>query len=180
MKQIRVLDYDPQWATDFAAIRNSVWPALAHVAASVEHVGSTSVPGLAAKPIIDMDVVVPDGSVAAGINALVSIGYEHRGNLGIPEREAFRAPTGLPAHHLYLCPSSSAALANHLAIRDYLRAHPASVREYSALKKRLASEFADDIDGYIDGKTSFLIAILRRSGFPEQLVADIERMNRKP
>ncbi|MGV3710844.1 MAG: GrpB family protein [Gemmatimonas sp.] len=180
MKQVRVVDYDPQWLSDFATVRDRVWPALADVAIAVEHVGSTSVPALAAKPIIDIDVVVPDHRVAAAIDALASIGYVHRGDLGIPQREAFRPPAGLPTHHLYLCPASSPALANHLAVRNFLRSHPESVREYSTLKKRLASEFAHDIDGYIEGKTSFLITILRRSGFPESLIADIEHMNRKP
>ena len=82
---------------------------------SVEHVGSTAVPGLAAKPIIDMDVVVaaPD-NLSEAIERLATLGYVHRGNLGIDDREAFDSPQGLPAHHLYLCLGESAALANHL------------------------------------------------------------------
>ncbi|MGH7460974.1 MAG: GrpB family protein [Longimicrobiales bacterium] len=85
----------------------------------------------------------------------------------MPKRESFRAPCGTPRHHLCLCPSMSPALANHLAIRDHLRANPSAARAYGDLKKRLALEFAHDIDGYVEARTSFLASILREIGFPD-------------
>jgi GrpB-like predicted nucleotidyltransferase (UPF0157 family) len=122
---IVVVDYDPYWPATFEQLRQRIWPAVADVATSVEHVGSTSVPGLAAKPIIDMSVVVPTASdVSIAIGRLAALGYIHCGNLGVEERDAFQSPGDLPRHHLYLCPHNSLALRNHVLVRDYLRAHP--------------------------------------------------------
>jgi GrpB-like predicted nucleotidyltransferase (UPF0157 family) len=134
----------------------------------------------AAKPIIDISVVVPKRSdVQTGISRLATLGYVHRGDLGIEGREALKNPEGLPKHNLYLCARDSVALANHLTIRDYLRAHPEAASEYGELKKRLAERFPNDIDGYIDGKTTMLLTILRAGGFPPERLREIESANRK-
>src|SRR5262245_51865013 len=104
---------------------------LAGVAVTIEHVGSTAVPGLAAKPIIDMDVVIRSRSdLPAVITRLATLGYQHQGDLGIPDREAFRPPPGLPPHHLYVCLAGCAALRNHITLRDHLRSHPADAATY--------------------------------------------------
>jgi GrpB-like predicted nucleotidyltransferase (UPF0157 family) len=101
---------------------------------------------LAAKPIIDISVVLPKrADVQTGISRLATLGYVHRGDLGIEGPEAFTNPEGLPKHNLYLCARDGVALANHLAVRDYLCAHPEAAREYSELKKRLAERFANDM-----------------------------------
>ena len=180
MNHVIVLDYDSNWPQVFEALRSSVWSAVSDIAISVEHVGSTSVPGVAAKPVIDMDVVVPEANVAEGIVRLTAIGYSHQGDLGIPGREAFRRPPDSPRHHLYLCPASSPALANHLAIRNYLQANRLAARAYGDLKKRLASQYPGDIDGYVEAKTDFLVEILRKAGFDNEALAEIERMNERP
>jgi GrpB-like predicted nucleotidyltransferase (UPF0157 family) len=180
MPRIEVVDYDPSWPNTFVRLHSILWPALADVASSIEHVGSTAVPGLAAKPIIDISIVVPERSdVQMGISRLATLGYVHRGDLGIKEREAFANPDGLPRHNLYLCPRDSVALANHLALRDYLRTHPEAVKEYSELKKHLAQRFPDDIDSYIDGKTTMVLIMLQATGFPAEQLRQIERANRK-
>jgi GrpB-like predicted nucleotidyltransferase (UPF0157 family) len=180
MRRIEVVDYDPSWPNTFESLRARLWPALADVALSIEHVGSTSVPGLAAKPIIDISIMVPENpDVPIGISRLATLGYIHRGDLGIKGREAFTNPDGLPRHNLYLCPRDSVALANHLALRNYLRTHPEAVREYGELKKRLAQRFPDDIDSDIDGKTTMLLKMLRATGFPPEHLRQIERVNRK-
>jgi GrpB-like predicted nucleotidyltransferase (UPF0157 family) len=180
MRRIEVVDYDPRWPETFERLRSRIWASLRDVALSVEYVGSTAVPGLAAKPIIDISIVVPERSdVQTGISRLANLGYVHRGDLGIDGREAFANPDGLPMHNLYLCPRDSVALANHLAIRDYLRTHPETAREYGELKKRLAERFPDDIDGYVDGKTTLLLTMLRATGFPPEQLRKIERGNRK-
>jgi GrpB-like predicted nucleotidyltransferase (UPF0157 family) len=180
VSEIIVVDYDPSWPRTFESLRSAVWKAVADIVISIEHVGSTAVPGLAAKPVIDIDVIVPEGDISAGIARLGGLGYEHRGDLGVPQREAFRRPRDSPPHNLYLCPSTSPALANHLAIRDHLRANPADALSYGNLKKRLAREFTHDIDGYVEGKTSFLVEILRQLGFPKDILVEIERINRLP
>jgi GrpB-like predicted nucleotidyltransferase (UPF0157 family) len=180
MRTIEVVDYDPGWPSTFESLCSILWPALADVASTIEHVGSTSVPGLAAKPIIDISIVVPESpDVQIAISRLATLGYVHRGDLGIKGREAFANPDGLPRHNLYLCPRDCVALANHLALRDYLRTHPEAVREYGELKKRLAQRFPDDIDSYIDGKTAMLLTMLRATGFSVEQLRQIERVNRK-
>jgi len=176
-----VVDYDPAWPDRFEQLRARIWPAVADVALGIEHVGSTAVPGLAAKPIIDMTVVVPSRpDVNVTIDRLATLGYRHRGNLGIEDREAFDHAEGLPAHNLYVCPQETLGVINQLAVRDHLRAHPEKAVAYGQLKKRLAREFTDDIDRYVYGKTDFVLGILRAAGLtPEQLAA-IERVNRSP
>jgi GrpB-like predicted nucleotidyltransferase (UPF0157 family) len=132
------------------------------IAASVEHVGSTSVPGLAAKPIIDIDIVVESvADVMVAIERLNPLGYVHQGNLGVDGREAFESPSGSCAHHVYVCARGSAALENHLTIRDYLRLHADAAAAYGMLKKRLAERFAADAIKYNEGKTEFLAGLLR-------------------
>jgi GrpB-like predicted nucleotidyltransferase (UPF0157 family) len=174
-----VVDYDPDWPRLFESLRATVWNTVADIAISIEHVGSTAVPRLAAKPVIDIDVIVPGQEISGALARLAAIGYEHQGDLGIPHREAFRCPRGSVPHNLYLCAPTSPALANHLAIRDYLRANPADVQRYGDLKKRLAREFAHDIDGYVEAKTAFLVAILRQLRFSADSLAEIERLNRR-
>ena len=180
MKTIVVVEYDPAWPAIFEQLESHIWPVLTDVALTVEHVGSTSVPGLTAKPIIDLTVVVPtDADIPIATERLGTLGYVHRGNLGVEGREAFYSPDGVPAHHLYLCPRDSLALMNHLLVRDYLRANPEMAREYGELKKRLAREFPHDIDSYIEGKTDFILKILRAADFPADKLDNIDRINRK-
>ena len=165
MRTIIVADYDPSWPAAFERVRATVWPAVGAIALAVEHVGSTAVPGLAAKPIIDVSLVLrSQADVPVAVERLATLGYVHQGDLGVKGREAFESPDGLPAHHLYACPRDSPALANHLAVRDYLRAHPEAAAEYGQLKRRLARQFPHDIEGYVDGKTDFLLAIVRAAG----------------
>jgi len=174
-----VVDYDTGWPRLFETLKTSIWSAVADIAISVEHVGSTSIPGLAAKPVIDIDVVVAPRDIPEGIKRLTGLGYGHRGDLGIPLREAFRRPSDSVAHHLYLCPSNSPALANHLALRNYLLANADAARAYGELKKRLAVEHAGDMDAYVEAKTDFIVSVLRQVGFAESRLSDIEAMNRK-
>lgn len=180
-RRVLIVDYDPSWPGLFEALRRPVWAAVQDVAVAIEHVGSTAVPGLAAKPVIDMDVVeASSNSMCEAIEKLATLGYIHRGNLGIQDREAFESPQGLPAHHLYLCPQGSAALANHLALRDLLRRDSAAVAEYGRIKKQLAARFPADIEGYIAGKTDFILAVLRNAGFTESELQAIRDANLIP
>ena len=180
MNPIVVVEYDPGWVETFERLRSQIWPAVSDVAAAIEHVGSTSVPGLAAKPIVDITVVVPTAAdVPVGIARIATLGYVHSGNLGVEGREAFSTPGGMPRHHLYLCPSDSLALANHLAVRDHLRGHPDAARDYGDLKKDLARRYAANIDGYTEGKTDTILRILRSAGFRSEQLDAIARINRR-
>lgn len=178
MGRVTVVDYDPSWPETFREIRDGIAPGLSPLATAVEHVGSTAVPGLAAKPVIDLDVVVRPDDVPEAIARLSKMGYAHRGDLGVTGREAFHPPQGTPDHHLYLCPQGSAALANHLAVRDHLRTHPEDARAYGELKRRLAREFPQDGAAYLRGKTSFLLRILASAGFDQTLLDEVSRPNR--
>ena len=166
-RNIVVVPYDEKWKFRFEEIVGELRAVLGELALSIEHVGSTSVPGLAAKPIIDIDVVIEDESkLKAVIGALAKIGYQYEGNLGIPGREAFgyEGKTHLMEHHLYVCPKDSPELRRHLAFRDYLRGNPEAVLEYSHIKEEAARLFPHDIDGYINHKGTVIEKIYRKIG----------------
>ena len=166
-KRVYVAPYDAQWKEDYAAIREELAAALGDLALRIEHVGSTSVEGLSAKPIIDIDVVIEDGTkLDAVIAALGGIGYSHEGNLGIVGREAFKyeGKEHLRRHHLYVCTQDSPELRRHLVFRDYLRSHPEAVKEYSRIKEEGAALYPNDIDGYIAHKTPFIEGVYRELG----------------
>jgi GrpB-like predicted nucleotidyltransferase (UPF0157 family) len=180
MQTVLVVDYDPLWPSAFECLRANVWQVLQDFAISVEHVGSTAVPGLAAKPIIDMTVVVAtDTDVLRAIAQLATLGYRHQGNLGIEGREAFNNPPGLCPHHLYLCRQGSTGLRNHVSIRDYLRSDLERAKAYGELKKRLAQQYPHDIDAYIDGKTDFILGVLAKVGMSDNELQSIDVANRK-
>ncbi len=163
-----VVDYDPAWVGTFRKLRDHVKESLRDLPHSVDHVGSTSVPGAAAKPIIDIDVVMNSAAdVTKAIEALGKAGYRHLGDLGIAGREAFESPPGLPAHHLYVVVLGGREHGRHTRFRDYLKRHPEETRRYSALKKSLALEFGDDREGYTQAKTAFVEGILRQAGNPK-------------
>lgn len=178
-KPVIVVDYDPTWPSVFNELRSLIWPVVSDIAVGFEHVGSTAVPGLCAKPVIDACVVVATrAELPAAIERIERLGYVHRGTLGVPDREAFRRPDRLPRHHLYLSPRDALSLRNQLGVRDYLRAHPDVAQEYGNLKTELARRFPDDIDQYIDGKTEFILGILRAIGMTQAELSDIREINR--
>jgi GrpB-like predicted nucleotidyltransferase (UPF0157 family) len=159
-----IQDYDPLWPQQFEALRSRIAAALGERAAAIEHVGSTAVPGLAAKPIIDIDVLLrSDADLPDVISRLELIGYKHQGDLGIAGREAFRAfPDDLP-HHLYVCPPASQEYSRHIAFRDYLRRHPEDANAYATLKRGLAKKFGADREAYNQAKSEFIADILRQA-----------------
>ena len=137
---ITVVDYDPAWPDRFQALREEYLRTLAEhdvPVVGIEHVGSTSVPGLAAKPVIDCDIVVQAGHVSAAGDVLVGLGFTPQGELGIPRRWAFREPPRLAGTATYVIVDGSLALRNHLAVRDILRPDPAL--RYAAVKKAIAA-----------------------------------------
>jgi GrpB-like predicted nucleotidyltransferase (UPF0157 family) len=159
-----VVDYDPHWVQTFRKLRDHITKSLGNLPYSIDHVGSTSIPGAAAKPIIDIDVVLKSSNdMPKAIKALESAGYRHLGDLGVVGREAFERPSGLPAHHLYVVVQGGREHGRHLRFRDYLRSHPEEAARYSALKKSLARKFREDREAYTDAKTVFVQDILRRA-----------------
>jgi GrpB-like predicted nucleotidyltransferase (UPF0157 family) len=158
---VLVVPYDPAWPAAFARLRDLIAPALGELAAGIEHVGSTAVPCLDAKPIVDVDVVIRHaGDLDEVVRRLEGLGYTHLGDLGIVGREAFRATPDLPRHHLYVCAAGSAPLQAHLILRDALRSDPELAASYGALKRELAERYRDDRDSYTEGKTAFITSVL--------------------
>lgn len=163
IKPVTVVEYDPAWPAAFQAIARRAADAVGARVMAVEHVGSTSVPGLAAKPVIDLAVVVREEDVPHAVERLSTLGYAHRGEQGVPGRHAFRSPPNEAKHHLYLCVPQSTGLRDHLLFRDHLRAHPETARAYAGLKRRLAMEHRDDRDAYQLAKSAFVQAVTRRA-----------------
>lgn len=166
-KQVTVLSYDPQWEADFHAICRELEPVIGKYSLAIEHVGSTAVAGLAAKPIIDIDIVIRDRTeLPAVIRQLATIGYHHEGDLGVADREAFyyEGKAHLQTHHLYVCTQSSQELHRHIAFRDYLRTHPEAVCQYSQIKLEAARLYPDDIDRYIAHKSPCIEALYALCG----------------
>jgi GrpB-like predicted nucleotidyltransferase (UPF0157 family) len=153
--------YDPSWPATFQQLRDRLAAALGPLAVTIEHVGSTAVPGLAAKPIIDLDVVISDrADLTAVIQQLRLLGYQHEGDLGVAGREAFTTPDGAPPHHLYVCAVGTPALRRHLAFRDALRADPGLADTYGDLKRALAAQLGHDRIAYTEAKSAFIEQVL--------------------
>jgi GrpB-like predicted nucleotidyltransferase (UPF0157 family) len=159
---IIVADYNELWPALFEEFAGPVREAVADLGAHVEHVGSTAVAGLAAKPIIDIDVVVRShDDVAGAIERLRAIGYTYQGDKGIRGREAFLWPRGVTPHHIYVVVSGSQPHINHVEFRDYLRAHPGVAAQYGELKRELAELHREDPVGYNNAKDAFVAGVLR-------------------
>ena len=155
-KKVVVLPYDRAWKSAFEDIKAEIECAIGDLIIGIEHVGSTSVEGMSAKPCIDIDVVIRDYAVFdAVVSKLAAIGYAHEGDLGIKDREAFKYSDKphLLTHHLYVCPQNSGELHRHMTFRDFLRCHPEAVEKYSRVKETAAKLFPDDIDQYIAYKS---------------------------
>ena len=155
-KRVVVVPYDETWTSAFEDIRKEIESAVGDLIIGIEHVGSTSVEGMSAKPIIDIDIVIKDHSIFdAVVNGLNSIGYIHEGNLGIKDREAFKYldKPHLQRHHLYVCTQQSEELFRHITFRDFLRSNPEAAKRYRAVKEKAAQLFPDDIDKYIEYKS---------------------------
>jgi len=156
--------YDPQWPILFEELRVKFSELLGNMVSAIEHVGSTSVPGLAAKPIIDLDVLLASAADwPETIRRVAALGYEHEGDLGIIDREAFRTPPTLFAHHLYVCLPNCEEFRRHILLRNYLRSHPDEVSAYSSLKWDLFARSADNRAAYIQGKADFVTQLVQRA-----------------
>ena len=171
MNKIVVEDYNFKWESTFKELKEVYYKQLSEIDVQIEHVGSTSVKGLSAKPIIDIDIIVKNESDKCRvINELAQLGYKHLGDLGIKGREAFsRESEEVPYnqrkiwidHHLYLLTAGCDALLNHIKLRDFLMHSPQAIKEYSQLKVELSKKYPYDIDLYIEGKTQFIINALK-------------------
>jgi GrpB-like predicted nucleotidyltransferase (UPF0157 family)/L-amino acid N-acyltransferase YncA len=181
MTTIEIIPWTEKWAQDFLLLKSRLSSILSGLSVRIEHVGSTSIPGLAAKPIIDLDIMVATDTILERvIQKLKSAGFEHRGNLGIVGREAFHTPKDFGATaHLYAGLSEIVAFRNHLAVRDALLASSELRAAYGKMKEDIAREVTGDRVAYGRKKTEFLVGILQRSQlFSRTEILNIEIANR--
>ena len=165
--KVIVLPYDTAWKTAFEEIKKELEEAIGDLIIGIEHVGSTAVEGLSAKPCIDIDVIIRDYSIFdAVVCKLKTIGYIHEGDLGIKDREAFKYSDKphLLNHHLYVCPQDSEELHRHITFRDFLRSNPEAVKKYSLSKETAAQLFSDSIDQYIEYKSPCIEELYKMCG----------------
>ncbi len=179
MDRIEVVEYDPSWPQHFEAMAAELEVALTSVQVrSIEHVGSTSVPGMWAKPVLDIDIVVADEDVPAAAAAMERAGYEPLGEMGVPGRHTFRAPDG-PRRNTYVVVDSSLSLRNHLGLRRVLREDAALRDEYSEVKRVLASTLSvAEMEAYVEGKSAIVRRILLVAGLTPAELDDVEDVNR--
>jgi GrpB-like predicted nucleotidyltransferase (UPF0157 family) len=166
MGRVEVIPHDPRWRDAFEAEAKQVAAALGENVVAVHHIGSTAIPGIYAKPVVDLLVEVREITEVDGRDsAMESLGYEVLGEYGIPGRRYFRKDNreGIRTHHVHAFGAGSAEAARHLAFRDYMIAHPADAQTYSELKRRLAEEHPQSFDGYMDGKDGFIKEIDRKA-----------------
>ena len=166
MKKVEVVPHNPNWRNEFEVEAKKIAAALGETVLAVHHIGSTAIRGIYAKPVIDMLVEVRRISeVDARSSAMERLGYEVMGEFGIPGRRYFRKdnPAGIRTHQIHVFETGSAQVKRHLAFRDFLNAHPQEAQKYSELKRKLAAENPNNMDGYIDGKDDFIKEIDRRA-----------------
>jgi len=162
---IEVLEYQPDWKLQFLKIKEVLLPAVFPITSQIEHVGSTSVSGLCAKPIIDIDIIIKSKNDFDFVRLkLLKIGYKHMGDQGISGREYFRSGPSDIKHHLYVCVEGTLALQNHLLLRNHLRGSEKDKERYGLLKKELSERYENNIDAYVEGKTEFIVQILSMYG----------------
>ena len=158
-QRVYLQPYDPRWAAEFACESSAVASAPGSILVAIHHIGSTAVPGIHAKPVIDMLAVTSDVSLLdESTTGLVALGCEALGEFGIVGRRYFRKDNhaGERTHQIHAFQVGSPQIPRHLAFRDFLRVHPDCASDYDALKQRLAESHPNDISSYTDGKDSFI------------------------
>ncbi|MBS4191956.1 GrpB family protein [Bacillus sp. FJAT-49705] len=163
MRKVEVCPYNEQWVSMFEEEASKLSDIFGEEIVVIEHIGSTSVPGLKAKPIIDIMPVVKDINMVDKYNkAMQDMGYEPKGENGIPNRRYFQKGGDNRTHHVHIYQFGNDGIQRHLAFRDYLIAYPEAKKKYGELKQQLSQQFPYDIQSYILGK--------------ENLVKEIERL----
>ena len=163
-KRVVVEKWNPQWKYEYEKIVASLGKDIIYNSIKIEHVGSTSVEGLSAKPVIDLDIVIEKDKFAIIKELLNKKGYEYEGDLGIEGREAFSysGKEELMIHHLYVCHQDSKELFRHITFRNFLKNNPALAAEYSKVKEQAAVLYPDDIDKYMEFKSEIIEKIYKK------------------
>jgi GrpB-like predicted nucleotidyltransferase (UPF0157 family) len=157
-RKVEVVPYNPIWNEKFLQEAEKLQEVFGRLATRIHHIGSTSVPGLAAKPIIDILIETEDLTKVDKLNRkMVMLGYYPKGENGIKNRRYFQKGGVMRTHHVHVFPKGHEEVIRHLAFRDFLRAHPETAKQYSMLKQTLAAQFPYDIEKYREGKSPFIL-----------------------
>ena len=178
MSAVEVVPYNPEWKTWFDELKAEIWSFISDVALGIIHVGSTSIEGMSAKPIIDIDIIIESHDDFSEIaERLAKLDYYPLGDLGIIGREAFNLNrTPVHPHHLYVCSKDSMALRNHLLLKKNLSENPESFKRYNDLKIDLAKSGLSRED-YWKSKTLLIIEFLETEGMSPETLEEIRRQN---
>lgn len=158
-RKVEVIPYQNDWPQRYAEEAAALREVLGIHVISIHHFGSTAVPGLHAKPVIDILVIIDEiTAVDALTPQLRCLGYNAVGEYGIPGRRFFyKGTTDFRTHHIHIYGAGNPQIMRHLIFRDYLRTHPSPARAYASLKENLARQYSEDMDGYIAGKNTFIL-----------------------
>lgn len=162
-RTVKVVAHHPKWAEHFRQEKEILFQIMGPKLLDVRHIGSTSIPAMPAKPIVDILAAVKTLSdVEPFREDLIRVGYQDKGNGDVPGRRYFvKGGEGNRTHHLNFCEMNSWFWTSHLAFRDYLERHPDAAKQYAALKRALAVKFPDDRPAYTTGKEEFVRSILK-------------------
>ena len=175
---VDVVFYNPEWKEWFKELREPIWEKLSDYVVDIVHVGSTSVEGMSAKPVIDIDAVVDRWDHLPEILKLLDeLGYKHQGNLGIKEREAFKITfEPMYPHNFYVCHKDSVAYKNHILLKKHLSENPEDFKRYKELKISLGNT-ASNVDQYCRLKTELILEFLSAEGLPDEEIEEIRIEN---
>ena len=166
MRKVEVVEHNPDWGNLFKTESQYISQALDRNVVAIHHIGSTAIPHIYAKPIIDLLIEVNNiNEVDRSNDKMKRIGYQAMGEFGISDRRFFRKDnsSGIRTHHVHVFETNSPQIKRHLAFRDYMIAHPAKAQQYSDLKRKLAQQFPQNIESYMDGKDEFIKNIDREA-----------------
>lgn len=160
--KVEVVPHNPAWCKDFETESKQIASAMGENLVAIHHIGSTAIPTIYAKPILDFLIEVQDiRQTDQQAETMAKLGYEALGEFGLPGRRYFRKNRSpeIRTHNVHTYQVGSPEITRHLAFRDYLLAHPEVAQQYSDLKRQLAQQYPQDIERYMDGKDGFIKAI---------------------
>ena len=165
VRKVKVVPHDPIWSKLFGAEADEIAAVLGQEVIAIHHIGSTAIPNISAKPIIDILVEVHDIENIDDFNEeMIKLGYQPKGEFGIPGRRFFiKGNDSTRTHHVHIFQTGDPKVERHLSFRDYMIAHPEEAQAYSRLKEELAQKSPEDIESYIEGKDGFIKEMNRKA-----------------
>ena len=163
-RRVGVASYNPNWKNMYKEESEKIKNILNDIIIDIHHIGSTAIPGIKAKPVIDILVEVKDIEEVDKYNhKMEELGYEAMGEYGIPKRRFFRKGENNRTHHIHIFQTGNEEIERHINFKEYLIAHPDKAREYSKLKEELVNKYTYDVENYTNSKSDFIKEIDRKA-----------------